>query len=102
MITIEQIQKAEATGQYQFPFINDSAAGIAVRDENISFDQFCKTPENWFAQEYMGKRHKFSLEEMKGFWLCIEVQRKAFKAISMVVSGKYKGINQGLRELGIF
>ena len=102
MITIEQIQKAENTGQYQFPFTINSDAGLAVRNENMTFDQYITNPENWLAQEYLGRRYKYTLEEMNSFWNCVLIQRKVFKAIWMVVDGKNKGINQGLRELGIF
>ncbi len=102
MITKEQIHKAESTGQYQFPFIVESDAGLAVRNENMTFDEYCLNPENWLAQEYLGKRHKFTLNEMRSSWNCVLIQRKKMKAILMVVDGKNKGINQGLRELGIF
>ncbi len=95
------VNKANATGQYQFQFLPGPYAS-AIMDESITFDQFAADPDVWFAQEFRGARHKYTSAEMESTWLMIIVQRKVLEAALMIVSGKYKGINQGLRELKIF
>jgi len=101
MITIERVKQAEKTGQYQFPF-KPSDAASSIMDETKTFEQYISNNENWFAQEYLGKRYKYTLDEMKSTWNCILVQRKYLQAALMVVDGKIIGINQGLRMLNIF
>lgn len=102
MIEIYQIQKAERTGQYQFPFVPESSRGLAVRDELVTFNEYCANDENWFAQEYLGKKYRFTLNEMQSFWYCVLIQRKLLKAALMVAEGKFIGINDAKRSVGIF
>jgi hypothetical protein len=97
MITKEQIIAAEKTGQYQFPFLDGDLAN-SVRNSELTFEQYISNEENWFSE----KGYKYTLKEMQSAWSCVLVQRLKLEAALMVVNGKFKGINQGKRLLGIF
>lgn len=101
MITIEKVKQAEQTGQYHFPFSQNSFMANAVMDESLTFQDYISIEENWLAQVYLGKRYRYTLEEMKSSWNCILIQRKTLLSAIMVVEGKFKGINQGLRLFNI-
>lgn len=101
MTTIERVKQAEQTGQYHFPFTQNSFMANAVMNELITFQDYISIEENWFAQMYLGKRYRYTLEEMKSSWDCILIQRKTLLSALMVVDGRFKGINQGLRLFNI-
>lgn len=101
MITASDVTRAEQTGQYQFPFIKGSFMGNAVMDETVTFQDYISIEENWFAQSYLGQKHKYTSKQMESNWNCILIQRKTLLAAFMVADGKIIGINQGLRMFNI-
>lgn len=101
MVTIERVKQAEQTGQYHFPFTKNSFVANAVMNELVTFQDYISIEDNWLAQMYLGKRYRYTLEEMKSSWNCILIQRKTLLSALMVVDGKFKGINQGLRLFNI-
>ncbi len=94
------LDKANSTGQYSQPYKSNSYIMNAIIDNDITFEEYISDNDNWFAMEYMGKRYKYTLEEMKTTWKCVKIQRIIFKAALLVYNKVFIAINPALRSLG--
>lgn len=95
----KEINKANSIGMWTFPFEAGQVAESIINDK-ITFEEFKTFEGAQYAEEYLGKRYKYSDIEIKSFWKVIEAQRIYFKAAMLVYNGKFIAINPALKSLG--
>ena len=97
---IKKIELVNSTGMYQFPFLPSFNAECII-NENITYKEFFNHKESQYAKEYNGKKHKYTEKEKQSIWLCILDQRLRYRAIKLVIEGKFIAFNPALRSLGV-
>lgn len=95
VITWEEVRQAEKTKQYQFPF-KESHDAECVMNFNKTYSEYINNEENHYAMEYMGKKHKYTINELESHWKTILINRFALLAALKVVNGEFIGINPAL------
>ena len=69
----------------------------AVLDLSITLDDWMIDPKNRYSE---GKRHKYTDDEIKGLWKCVELARKKMMAFYLVNQGKAIALNPALEMIG--